>query len=120
MNSRAVSRSVPVEVRWLLAVAGALLPSTLRSCWIREWYAEFWHSFGPARGLRRRMWARAFGSFADAWVVLRQDYGLVRRLRDALRSRCAAVVLPTLAMSSVALYSGGFSKGRNLLLVDDS
>ncbi len=120
MNRRAVSRSVPVEVRWLLAVAGSVLPSTLRSCWIREWYAEFWHSFGTARGLRRRMWARAFGSFPDAWVLLRQDYGLVRRLRDALRARSAAVILPAIAMSAVALCSGGFSRGRNLLWHDDS
>jgi hypothetical protein len=120
MNSRVVSQEVPVEVRWLLAVAGSLLPSTLRSDWIREWYAEFWHSLGPARGFRRRMRARAFGSFPDAWVLLRQDYGLVRRIQDALLSRSAPVTLLALLMSAVALCSGGFSRGRNLLFDDDS
>src|SRR5579871_5650156 len=120
MHSRVVSQDVPVEVRWLLAVASSLLPSTLRSDWIREWYAEFWHSLGPARGFRRRMWARALGAVPDAWVLLRQEYGLARRAHDALRSRSAPVMLLALLMSVLALCTGGFSGGRSLLFHDDS
>ena len=120
MYRRVVSQDVPVEVHWLLAVAGSLLPSTLRSDWIREWYAEFWHSLGPARGFRRRMWGRAFGAVPDAWALLRQDYGLARRTHDALCSRSAPVMLLALLMSALALCTGGFSRGRRLLFHDDS
>src|SRR5205809_4202011 len=97
MQAQVISQAVPVEIRCLLAAAGSLLPPALRSDWVREWNAEFWHSLGSAR-LRRQMWARALGAFPDAWVLLRQDYGLVRRIHDASHSRSALVILLALLM----------------------
>src|SRR5882724_11697033 len=112
MQTQLISQAVPVGIRWLLAVAGSLLSPTQRPEWFREWYAEFWHTFGSRRGLRRQMWTRAFGAFPDAWILLRQEYGLLRRIRDASRSRSFAVVLPALVMASTALLTNGFIKGE--------
>ncbi len=110
---------MPAEIRWLLAAAGCLLPAALRSGWLREWHAEFWHSFGSGRGFRRQMCARALGAFPDAYVLLLQDYGIAKRIHDASRSRSAPVFFLALLMTAAALATDGFSGGRNLLLQDD-
>ncbi len=119
MQAQVISQAVPVEIRCLLAAAGSLLPPALRSDWVREWNAEFWHSLGSAR-LRRQMWARALGAFPDAWVLLRQDYGLVTRIHDASHSRSALVILLALLMIATTSFTNGFSRGRNLLFHSDS
>src|SRR5258706_16321041 len=113
MQTQLISKAVPVEIRWLLAVAGSLLPPAQRSDWLREWYAEFWHSFGYNRDFRRLMWARALGAFPDAWVILRQDYGIVRRIYDVSHSRSAPLILLALLMAATTLLTNGFNRGRN-------
>ena len=120
MQTRLTSRAAPIEIRWLLAVAGWLLPPALRSDWLREWHAEFWHWPASDRDCRRRMWTRAFGAFPDAWVLLRQDYGIAKRIQDTSRSRSAPVILLALLMAATALLTSGFNRGRNLLFHDDS
>ncbi len=110
---------MPAEIRWLLAAAGCLLPAALRSGWLREWHAEFWHSFGSGRGFRRQMCARALGAFPDAYVLLLQDYGIAKRIHDAACSRSAPVLFLALLMAAAALVTNGYSGGRNLLLHDD-
>jgi hypothetical protein len=112
MQTQLISQAVPVEIRCLLAMAGSLLSQSQRSDWLREWYAEFWHSFGSGCGSRRQMWARAFGAFPDALVLLHQEYGIPRRIHDASHSRSAPVILLTLLMAAATLgretpnYSG--------------
>lgn len=120
MQTQLISRALPIEIRWLLAVAGWLLPPALRSDWLREWYAEFWHWPGSDRDSRRQMWTRAFGAFPDAWVLLTQDYGIATRIQDTSRSRSAPVILLALLMAAAALLTSGFNRGRNLLFHDDS
>src|SRR5579863_1379270 len=110
MPARVISQAVAVEIRCLLAAAGSLLPPARRSDWVREWHAEFWHSLGSARGLRRQMWARALGAFPDAWVLLRQDCGLVRRIHDASHSRSALAILLALLMIAATSFTSGFSQ----------
>ena len=120
MDTRLTSRTVPVGIRCLLATAGVLLPPAMRSAWVREWHAEFWYSLAPAHGFRRKMWARALGAFPDAWVLLRQDCGVARRIHEALRSRCAPIILLVLLLSVIGLLTDGFRRGRALLFHDDS
>jgi len=120
MQTQLISHAVPVEIRCLLAMAGSLLSPPQRSDCLREWYAEFWHSSGSGCGSRRQMWARAFGAFPDAWVLLRQECGILRRIHDAAHSRSAPVILLTLLMAAATLLTNGFIRGRNLLLHDDS
>ena len=69
---------------------------------------------------RRELWGRAFGAFPDAWVLLGQEYGILRRIHDASHSRSAPVILLTLLMAAATLLTNGFIRGRNLLLHDDS
>src|SRR6266576_3521983 len=120
MQTQLISQAVPVEIRCLLAMAGSLLSPEQRSDWLREWYAEFWHSFGSGCGSRRQTWARAFGAFPDAWVLLRQECGILRRIHDASHSRSAPVILLTLLLAAATLLTNGFSRGRNLVFHDDS
>jgi len=120
MQAHVASQAVPVEIRCLLAAAGALLPPALRSDWVREWHAEFWHSLGSGRGSRRRMWARALGAFPDAWVLLRHDYGIAKRIRDASHSRSALAIALALLIIAAASFTNGFSRGRDLLFHSDS
>jgi len=115
MQTELISRRVPIEIRWLLATAASLLPPALRSDWLREWYAEFWHCLGSDREMR----ARAFGAFPDAWFLLRHDYGIVWRIRDISDSRSAPVVALVLLIAATALLTGGFKQGRNLLFHQD-
>jgi len=116
MQTELISRRVPIEIRWLLATAALLLPPALRSDWLREWYAEFWHCLGSDREMR----ARAFGAFPDAWFLLRHDYGIVWRIRDISDSRSAPVVALVLLIAAAAWVAGGFKQGRNLLFHQDS
>ena len=119
MQTLHISRALPTEIRWLLAAAGWLLPPALRTDWLREWRAEFWHCRQRERNTRRQMRARAFGAFPDAWFLLRQDYGIARRILDAAHSRSALVVLLVLLLAATALGTHGFRAGRNLLFHDD-
>ena len=120
MRTQLISKAVPMEIRWLLAVAGWLLPPAQRSDWLREWYAEFWHCFESGREFRREMWTRACGAFPDAWFLLRHRYGIAKRIQDASRSRSAPVIFLALLIVATILVTNGFSRGRDLLLHDDS
>jgi len=86
--------NVPFEIRLMLAVAGRLLPCSLRLEWSREWLAEFSHAF-RGRVQRRGMFVRAAGAIPDAWTLL-QECGIKRRLSEAAHSRMTTVVLPAL------------------------
>jgi|SRR5271157_1333676 len=120
MQIQPASQGAPVEIRWLFAAAGSLLPPALRSDWLREWSAELWHFSGSGRGCRRQMWALACGAVPDAWVLLRQDYGIARRIHDVSQSRSAPAILFALLATAATLLTGGFSRGRDLLFHDDS
>ncbi len=120
MQTQTASQPVPVEIRWLLAAAGLVLPPALRSEWLREWHAELCHSLGSGGRERRQMRVRALGAFPDAWVLLRQSYGLAMRIQDSSHSRSAPLILLALLVSAAALLTGGFDRGRKLLFRDDS
>jgi hypothetical protein len=120
MQPQPCSRNVPLEIRCLLAAGGVLLPPALRAGWLREWHAEVWHCPGSGPDLRRRLRTRALGAFPDAWALLRQNYGIARRIGDIPDSRFAPILLAILLIGAAALATGGFRRGRNLLLHDDS
>lgn len=121
MLSRTKSRALPIEIRVTLACAGSLLPPSLRGEWIREWHAEFWHSFAGHQKqspVRHQMRLRALGAFADAWTVLQLDWGFRRRVRDAIESRLASVLIMSAVLISMAVATGGFKTARRFLLHD--
>src|SRR5258706_7583476 len=107
--------TIPIEIRFLLTLAGWLLPATLRADWRREWFAEFAHSAGD----RRRMRARALGAFPDAWTLLRQDYGIHARLLDAAHSRSGPLAVMVLVLLILTPATGGFKRARALLFGHD-
>jgi hypothetical protein len=120
--SRTKPRALPIEIRITLAFAGSLLPSCLRAEWMREWRAEFWHSFAGHREqslARHQMRRRALGAFADAWTLLQLDCGIRRRMRDVIESRVTPIVLMIVVLISMALTTGGFREARATLFHDE-
>jgi hypothetical protein len=120
MQPQPASQHVPLEIRCLLAAGGVLLPPALRADWLREWYAEVWHSPGCGPDFRQRLWRRALGAFPDAWALLRQNYGIARRIGDIPYSRFGPILVATLLIAATAVATGGFRRGRSLLFDDDS
>jgi len=109
----------------LLVLAGCLLPPDLRADLAREWHAEIWHSLNE-RGvasdahLTRKMRARALGAFADAWTLLRLESGIRLRVRSAVQSRSAPILIMALLLIALAAGTRGFSGVRSLLLDEHS
>jgi hypothetical protein len=120
MQPQPALRNVPLDIRCLLAAGGVLLPPALRAEWLREWHAEVWHCPGSGPDLRQRLRMRALGAFPDAWALLRQNYGIARRIGDIPYSRFAPILLMILLIAAAALATGGFRRGRHLLFHDDS
>lgn len=124
MNT-AESRTIPGEIRFLLTLAGWLLPQSLRREWKREWLAEFSQVFtatsahSSERGQRWRMFKRAVGAVFDTWTLL-QLYGIQGRLAEAAHSRVTPVVLPALVLLTIAWGTNGFQQTRDLLFRMDS
>ena len=125
MKAPAQSCAVPGEIRCLVAIAGSLLPPSLRCEWRREWLAEFYHVFSepPARplapALRGKMFMRATGAIPDSWTLLRL-HGIRRRLAEGAHSRLTSVMLPALLFIALALATSGFQQARYLLLQPES
>jgi len=109
--------AIPYTIRLLLALAGAMLPDSARTDWMREWYAEFWYSRHSASG-RRPM--RALGAFADAWFLVRHEHGIRGRVGELLRSRSLAVAVLVFLLAALALATTGFRRSRDLLFHRDS
>ncbi|HKV64011.1 MAG TPA: hypothetical protein VJO16_19040 [Candidatus Acidoferrum sp.] len=89
---------------------------------MREWRAEFWHSFAGHQEqslVRHHMRLRALGAFADAWTLLQLDYGVRRRMRDVIESRLAPIVVMIVVLISMALATGGFREARTILFHDE-
>jgi hypothetical protein len=118
MPAQVDTRIAPLEVRWLLALAGVLLPPSLRSDWLREWHSEFWHDCATSNG--RASSIRAIGAFPDAWFLLRQDYGLLKRLRDLWQARPTPSVMLVLLIGAFTTATRGLERGRDLLFNDNS
>ena len=118
MNGEPV-RTVAPEVRLLLAIAGLLLPRSLRRDWRREWVAEFLHGFGEVRSLaniveRSRALVRAAGAISDSWTLV-QINGWRRRLAELTRARATPAVLSAVALATVAWSTHGFADARQFL-----
>jgi hypothetical protein len=120
--SWAKSRTLPIEIRITLGFAGSLLPLRLRDEWMREWCAEFWHSFTGHQQqslLRHQMRLRALGAFADAWALLNLDYGVPRRMCDVIECRLAPIVVMIVVLFSTAFVTRGFRESRAYLFHAD-
>jgi hypothetical protein len=119
---RTKRRALPIEIRITLAFAASLLPSCLRDEWMREWRAEFWHSFAGHQGqslVRHQMRLRGLGAFADAWTLLQLDCGVRRRMRDVVESRLAPIAVMIVVLISMALATRGFKEARAVLFHGD-
>lgn len=109
--------TVSFTIRLLLALAGGMLPTSDRTDWMREWYAEFWHS--RQSGSHRRP-MRALGAFADAWFLVRHEHGVGSRVRELARSRSLAVAALVFLIAALGVATNGFRRSRDLLFHRDS
>lgn len=111
------SSTLPFTIRFLLALAGGMLPASARTDWIREWHAEFWYSCQSAS---RRRPMRALGAFADAWFLVRHEHGIGSRVGELAQSRLLAVAVLVFLIAALGVATDGFRRSRDLLFHRDS
>jgi len=111
---------IPFPSRFLLALAGAMLPADLCADWKREWHAELWHWRHSAFRSYSALLKRSLGAFADAWFLLRHEATITRRLAEAARSRSLPVAAMAILLIGLSIATNRFQGGRDLLFARDA
>jgi putative ABC transport system permease protein len=114
--------------RLLIGIAAAIVPSSVRQDWIREWHAELWHRHERLRG--RRAFAsnadlvlRASGAVVHAMWLRKEEWSLsviMQDVRYALRGlwhrpAFAGIAIVMLALG-IGVNAAVFSVVRTVLL----
>jgi hypothetical protein len=113
---------LPFESRLLLATAAAVVPSSRRSEWRREWEAELWcwmqglPNAGRSLLERVQLAIHCCGAMSDAMCIRRADDGFGTRLQRLAGTPGMWVAAAVLGLVALALATGGFRHTRQALI----
>jgi hypothetical protein len=113
---------LPRECRWLLGLAGLIVPSDARASWRRRHEAELWYRELETRRagksdtrIRAAVAASACASFADAWWQRFDRERLRAALSLGVRSPRFCLIALALLLVCITAASDGLTRTRRIL-----